>query len=70
MGYERSGRDGWPAPGAGGSRRKVALFADTEDWIEKLESDAHWARTPAIREEKLESARILKDLLELAQERR
>lgn len=66
MGSERGGRRDWPAPGAGGSRRKQALFADAEDWIEKLESDAHWARTPQIREENLEKARALEDLLELA----
>lgn len=66
MGDGRNSRDDWPAPGAGGSRRKQALFADAEDWIEKLESDAHWARTPQIREENLEKARVLKDLLELA----
>lgn len=64
MGSERGGRRDWPAPGAGGSRRKQALLADA--WIEKLESDAHWARTPQIREENLEKARVLKDLLELA----
>ena len=66
MGSERGGRRDWPAPGVAGSRRKQALFADAKDWIEKLEADAHWARTPAIREENLEKARILKDLLELA----
>lgn len=65
MSHGRSSRDDWPAPSVGRSRRRQALFADTEDWIEKLESDAHWARTPQIREENQEKARILKDLLEL-----
>jgi len=54
----------WPAR-AGRTRRESALIADTKEWIDKLEGDAHWARTPDIRKANLEKARILKDLLEL-----
>jgi len=54
------------ANGSGGSRRITALFEDAREWIDTLESDAHWARTPEIRRENQERARVLKDLLELA----
>lgn len=46
------------------NRRLTALFADTREWIDKLESDAHWARTPDARRENEDKARILRDLLE------
>jgi len=61
----------WPASNrSGGSRRIAALIEDTREWIDKLESDAHWARTPDIRRTAQDKARILKDLLELAERAR
>jgi len=50
--------------------RIAALIEDTREWIDKLESDAHWARTPDIRRTAQDKARILKDLLELAERAR
>lgn len=48
-------------------RQLEAIFADTEEWIRKLEDDAHWARSRELREASLERARTLTELLELAQ---
>lgn len=58
--------NGWSGSEVRGSRRLNALIADTEEWIHNLESDAHWAQTRTIREEKTRQASILRDLLERA----
>ncbi|MBC9927199.1 hypothetical protein [Leucobacter sp. cx-169] len=40
------------------------MFGEARAWIERLERDAHYARTPEIRAEKQESISILRGLLE------
>jgi len=51
---------------AGMSRKEKALYEDTKEWIDNLENDAHWARTPDERKAKLAKAEILQDLLKAA----
>jgi len=51
---------------AGMSRKERALYEDTKEWIDHLENDAHWARTPDERKAKLDQAEILQDLLKAA----
>lgn len=51
---------------AGMSRKEKALYEDTKEWIDKLEDDAHWARSPEERRAKLAKAEILQDLLKAA----
>lgn len=38
--------------------------AKARAWIERLDSDAHWARTPLIRAEAMEQADVLRSLLD------
>lgn len=64
MGRDHIDND-WPAT-AGMSHKERALLEDTKEWIEHLENDAHWARTPSERKAKLDRAEILRDLLKAA----
>lgn len=45
--------------------RGQETLARTIEWMERLESDAHWARGPQERADALEKIEILRDLLRM-----